>query len=115
MTSKHNRVEALRDLVEFRLPVSDALARLTNLDWGSDEDLVTLTVRDVVRALDRYRVGSVDDAALCDWAEALQGREDVSLDPVDRELLADALFELSTPELFGDMVEVVALVRERLP
>lgn len=114
MTSKPSRVEALRDLVELRGSVSDALVHVSEFKWEVDGDVVILTVRDLSRALDGYSAGLVDETSLCDWAETAQGRDDIVLDAGDRDLLADALFELSTPELFGDMAEVVGLIRERL-
>ena len=114
MMSNTNRVEALRDLVELRVPVSAALARLSEFGWSSDLELVTLATHDLAGALDYFVAGSLDEASLCAWAEAIQGREDVELDPAARDILAEALFELSTPELFGPVVEVVESVRQRL-
>lgn len=114
MTPNAGRAHALRDLVELRRPVSDALARLSAHDWSSDVDLVTVTTHDLTHALEGFDDGSLDGAALSAWAEALQGREDIALDPVTRDLLVEALFELSTPELFGPIEEVVSGVRARL-
>lgn len=35
------------------------------------------------------------------WAETVQGHDYVALNDEDRDLLAQAIFELSSPELFG--------------
>lgn len=114
MTWNLRRQEALRGLVELRNTVGDALARLSELEWSSEQELVTLVVGDVARAIDRYETGLLREDELSAWAEAVHGREDVALDPADRDLLADALYELSTPELFGAMTEVVQALKARL-
>lgn len=114
MTPNPSRADVLRDLVELREPVSDALARLSSFDWSSDVELVVVTTRHLVRALNAFDDGSLDGTVLSAWAESVQGREDIALDPVARDLLAEALFELSTPELFGSVEEVVASVKTRL-
>jgi hypothetical protein len=65
----------------------------------------------VFRALDAFSRGALPASLLEAWAEALHTAEDVILDVGDRDFLAEALFELSTPELFGSMEEVVARLR----
>jgi hypothetical protein len=61
-----------------------------------------------------FQAGSLDEAALSAWAEAIHGREDSALDTTDRDILAEAVFEASTPELFGTMAEIVESVLRRL-
>jgi hypothetical protein len=112
--AKRSRLEVLKDLVELRAPVNETRAQLAEFDWHSELELITMTTHDLARALTRFEAGSLDETDLSDWAEALQGREDVALDPPTRELLSEALYELSTPELFGPMSEVVNTVRSRL-
>ena len=66
------------------------------------------------RVLDAYDAGTLTEAALEAWADEVYGREDIELDPADRDLLADALFELSTPEINGPMRDIVSGLRRRL-
>lgn len=75
---------------------------------------MTLTVRHVRHALDVFIEGSIDGTGLSAWVEAVQGREDIGLDTGNRDRLADALFKLSTPELFGPIIDLVDEIRERL-
>ncbi len=114
MTSDPQLHDALRDLVELRTSVEAAVERLTAFPWPGEEPGVTLTLGDVRRALDGFDARTLTEAQLETWAEEIHGREDIELDPVDRDLLADALFELSTPELFGPMTEVVSELRRRI-
>ena len=80
----------------------------------SNPERQTLTIRDLRRALDHFDQGALDEAGLVAWAEEVHGREDVELYPGDRDLLAAALFELSTPELFGPIADVINKIRQRL-
>lgn len=101
MTSHDNdpRVGALQDLVRLRRSVPDAAAALAAFDWDSDEELVTLTRADAARLLTAYLDGTLTDADVVTWAEALEGRDDVGFEPSHDDTLKNLLFDLSTPEL----------------
>jgi hypothetical protein len=60
------------------------------------------------RPFARYRRAELSENDLIDWAEALQGREDLRLEPHDDGRIKDALFSVSTPELFGELPDVVS-------
>jgi hypothetical protein len=115
MTSNSRRQDALRALIELRAPLAVATAGLTDFPWPGEEPGVTLTLGDVSRVLDLFDAGTLSETDLTAWAEEVHGREDIELDPADRDLLADALFELSTPELFGTVPDIVSELRRRLP
>ena len=114
MNSDPQLLEALRDLVELRTSLDAALERLTAFPWPGEEPGVTLRLSDVRRALDGFEAQNLTETDLERWAEEVHGREDIELDPTDRDLLADALFQLSTPELFGAMPVIVGELRGRL-
>ncbi|KMM45378.1 hypothetical protein CWIS_10745 [Cellulomonas sp. A375-1] len=63
--------------------------------------------------LDAFGKNAISAVQLERWAELAQGADDVTLDPADEEYLAAALFELSSPQLFGSMDEIVADLRRR--
>ncbi len=73
-----------------------------------------LTMRSVRTALDRFERGGLSASTLERWAEAIHTAEDVEFDPSCRDDLSQAIFELSTPELFGTMDEIVERLRARL-
>jgi hypothetical protein len=114
MTSDTQRHEALRNLIELSPSVPEALERLTPFPWPGEEPGVTLTLHDLRRVLDSFDARILGESDLETWAEEVHGREDIELDPADRDLLADALFELSTPELFGAMPDIVSGLRRRM-
>ena len=93
------RVSALRDLVQWRrLPIADAIARMNEFSWDSDE-LVELTVVDAAASLDRYLAGEAAAEDVNAWADALEGRDDLALEGAHSELLKEFLFEIANPEL----------------
>jgi hypothetical protein len=99
-TERDRRIQALLDVIRLRQPVEQAAAALADFPWwDSDEELVELTRSDAMRLLTAYtdHALSADDCRR--WAEALEGRDDVGLQPGAGDALKDLLFELSTPEI----------------
>jgi hypothetical protein len=64
--------------------------------------------------LESFLAGVIDAHEIEVWAEAVQGRDDIGMREPDSELLGEALFELSTPELFGTANTTVPALLERL-
>lgn len=101
------RRELLLDLIEARRPAHEVRAELRRFAWDSPQ-LVELGPEHVAKVLQRYlrREWSATDVEA--WAEALEGRDDVGYSPGARERIADALHELSTPEVSGPLTDEVA-------
>lgn len=99
------RRAALRDLVEHRRPVSESVQALAQFGWDSEEELVDVTASDVVNMLKSHLDGSTDADEVEAWAEAVQGRDDIGIPGPEAERVGRALFEISSPELFGDPKE----------
>lgn len=95
------RVDALNDLLRRRIPVADGIRNLRQFPWDSPEELTVLAAADVVAALESYALGEMGAEGLESWAEAIAGRDDVAMETKAAENLTQALFELSSPELFG--------------
>jgi hypothetical protein len=102
--------DALLALVPDLDAAIDALGMFEPSTSGASARLERATIR---RALDAFRRGDLSPDGLERWAEAVHSADDVELDSADQDFLAEALFELSTPELFGSMEEIVAGLRER--
>lgn len=114
MVSQDQRRQALYDLIRLSRPLAESSARLLTFEWSSQEDLATASAQDIGHALDDFSAGKISADDLCIWAEELQGREDIALNPRDRDFLAEALFQLSTPEICGPADEVAVALRQRL-
>jgi hypothetical protein len=94
-----DRVKPLRELIEFREPIPVAISHLRRFPWDSDAQLVTVTSNDLIRVLDAYLAGKVSNTAMEEWAEALEGREDIAYDPKQAWILKQIIFDLSNPLL----------------
>jgi|SRR5450830_77193 hypothetical protein len=108
------RVDALNDLLRLRIPVADAIQNLQHFPWDSTEELTVLTVADVVSVLESHVLGEMDAQDLESWAEAIEGRDDVAMETRRAEGLTQALFELSSSELFGPVASTAPRLLERL-
>lgn len=93
------RIDALRDLINLRVPVEQAESALAEFGWDSDDDLDTLTRADVIHILRRYQAGELNSTDCQRWAEALEGRDDLGLEEDWEDALKELLFEIATPGL----------------
>jgi hypothetical protein len=96
---QRQRTEALRDLINLRVPVEQAEAALADFGWDSDDDLDTLTRADAIEILRRYQAGELTATDCQRWAEALEGRDDLGFEDGWEDTLKELLFEIATPDL----------------
>ncbi|MGI5215492.1 hypothetical protein [Plantactinospora sp. CA-290183] len=107
------RGDALRNLIELRTSLTEAVAALARFEWDSDTELVVLTRLDGMRLLRRYREHDLTAHECQRWAEALEGRDDVGLEPGFEDTIKEFLFEIATPELAGELTPELASGWER--
>ncbi len=86
---------------------------LASMPYDCEENLVTLKREHICAALQQFLAGAVSAKQLEDWAELLEDRPGVEyeLDPgaeEDAAIVADALFELSTPEIHNPLTRARA-------
>jgi hypothetical protein len=93
------RIEALRGLIELRESIPVSISRLRQFPWDSDRALVVLTGNDLARMLDRYLQGELSNMELEEWANALEGRDDIGYEPSTDDNLRRIIFELANPLL----------------
>jgi hypothetical protein len=103
MAMKLDRISALRVIVAYQLPIDGALADLASYGLDSDAELVTVTAADVRGILQRYLAGALSEDDLTRWAEIIEGRDDIALDPVHQEALGMVVFTLANPDINTQM------------
>lgn len=101
IVSDDRRRHALVDLVELRVAPSEAVAAVRQLPWDSEVELVLLSRANVVVLLTRYLHRELSKAELEAWANAVEGREDIGVEPDDEESLRAFVFETANPVLAG--------------
>lgn len=100
-------------LVALRGNLEDTLASLRIPAVTGAGSPVQIDRANIRHAVEAFLKGELSAEQLGRWAEAVHSAEDVTLDPADESFLSQALFELSTPELFGSMEEIAAEILER--
>lgn len=102
------REEALRDVVELRAPLRQAVDRLMSFGWDSDSELVVLGLKDALNVLQSYLSGRLDVAGIQLWAETLEGRDDLGFQVGNETILKEFLFQFSSPEICDPISSEVA-------
>ena len=113
MTTDDDRMAALRDLLELHLPVATALEALRRFSWDSDE-LVTVTRAQISAVLDRFAAGRLTADEVVEWAESVHLRDDIAREEGAEDVVNEVLVEMSSPELFGALDEIVPDLKARL-
>lgn len=95
-------------LVELKQPLEKVLRELSQVEWDSDEELVTVRPEHVSAVLERFKAGALDAESVERWANSVEGREDIGLEQSHRALLQAVIFELANPSLQGPLTLAVA-------
>lgn len=91
------RTELLQSLLAFERPLALLLPELSAFGWDSDEPLVVLRRSHLSSVLDRYLAGNLGPEDVEEWANAIEGREDVGYEPAHADLLRELIFDLANP------------------
>jgi hypothetical protein len=96
------RLEAVRRVVEIEGSLGAAIEALHAFPWDWNGQRVKFTADHLRNAIAAFSGGSISENELIAWADALEVRDDVEASgstEAEKELLQDALFRISTPEL----------------
>ncbi|WP_242338443.1 MULTISPECIES: hypothetical protein [unclassified Anaeromyxobacter] len=96
------RIELLEALLAARTPLAPLAEGLARFGWDSPP-LVVLRRAHVVSVLQRFLSGELGGSDVREWAELIEVRDDIEFEPVDHEVLRDALFTLATPDAQGQL------------
>ena len=96
--------QALVDLIDLSKPFAAAVRSLSAHRWGAGPN-VFFGGRQIIRALEMFLAGDLDASELERWADAIEGRDDIEYDPSCSSVVADFLFDASTPQLNGVFTE----------
>jgi hypothetical protein len=99
MDTEVDRKALLAALVRYELPVEPVLNRLASVPWDSTEELARIGAADIVSILDRFIDGELSAEQVTEWADLLEVRDDVGVDPHHENALRDIIFRLANPNL----------------
>ncbi len=99
MIGEINRLAVVRDLLTFSTPLKKAMTQLSMTDWDYDGIGVELTKKHIAMALRRYIQGELSESDIENWANQIEGREDVRFAFGHEQEVEDLIFELANPTL----------------
>ena len=104
----HERALLLTALLEAPERCGDITNRLQASAWDSDEELVELSRSHLIKALERVVVGALLQAEVENWANALEGRDDVGLESGHEGVIREAVHWMANPVLEGKITPASA-------
>lgn len=103
-----NRQQILGSLLKLDRPLVVVLRDLAGVAWDSEEELVTLRPAHLIEILSRFKSGGLDAEDVENWANAIEGRDDIEFGDDDHGTLKEVLFNLANPELEGPLTAETA-------
>lgn len=102
------RLELLNSLIEFKQPLSSILSSLKTFFWDSDEVLVTLEKEHLIHVISQYLNNHFSAVDVENWANAIEGREDIGYATQDEDILNNIIFDLANPILTSPLSPEIA-------
>lgn len=99
MTNLSERKKALEALLAFEQPVEQLRTALAAFSWDSDTELAFLSVSKAANVLNLFLTGGISAIEVENWANAVEGRDDIGFDPANEQLLRELIHELANPLL----------------
>lgn len=94
-----DRYVALHDLLDFARPIRELRGLLAFHEWDFDGPPLVVDRGHFRRVLERYLNGDLSIRDIEDWANLIEGREDIAFESGNEELLREIVYELANPEL----------------
>jgi hypothetical protein len=95
----HERKSVLEDLLRLNAPIDNLVIMLRNFPWDSEVECATLSAAHLVNVLGSFLSDRISAAAVEEWANAIEGREDIGFEADKEDLLREHLHELANPLL----------------
>ncbi|MGH3685708.1 MAG: hypothetical protein ACRDRU_12465 [Pseudonocardiaceae bacterium] len=100
-----SRREAVADLVYRRRPLIEAVTTLRQYPWDCEEELVELGPSVLRSVLTDFMAGSTSADDLEEWANAVEGRDDIAFVPSGA---IDVIAALANPLLYEPLNQETA-------
>ncbi len=110
-----NRAELLEKLLRLDGSLSEIEKELQTFGWDSDDPLVTLRREDILSILNRYIQSVLTETDIENWANVIEGRDDIGFEQGQDKLIHDIVFELANPSLTQPLnVETAQILIDKL-
>lgn len=98
----HNiRIALIKELANYEKPINETLEKLLKFEWDFDGEPYLMETKNLKYVLQKYIDGTVSDDNLENWANALEGREDIEYAKPKEDIMMVINYELANPILVG--------------
>lgn len=94
-----DRLSVVRQLVEISRSLETIFKQLTKIEWDYEGNGVQLKKIHLTNALQRYLKGELSTSEIENWANGIEGREDIYYDPESEQVIEEIIYELANPTL----------------
>lgn len=98
------RLQALDRLIHLSVPLDKAMADLRKFEWDSESALVQLKASDLYEILTRFLDQEVTAKQVEEWANAVEGRDDIDYSDVS-EAINTLANPITTKSLAADSAQ----------
>jgi hypothetical protein len=92
-----SRTSLLSELVEQPIAEDTTVEALRTYGWDCDERLVIVTKAHIRNVLSSFYAGTIDSAQVRDWANRIEGRDDIGYEAGGEGVVNEAIFWLANP------------------
>ncbi|KPV93598.1 hypothetical protein AN214_04366 [Pseudoalteromonas sp. P1-9] len=93
-----NRLQALNEIINFGSNLELAAIRIHEFPFDTDEELITINRHHVEKVLKMFISGEISDEQVEQWANFIEGREDLNYD-----VFGNLIYILANPVLEGKL------------
>jgi hypothetical protein len=93
----------LESLIGLKEDLAKTRESLANFPWDAAEELVTLTVDHIRSVIERFVKGQLSDHDVENWADMIEGRDDIAYDEKNVDTIKQLVFRLANPVLSGGL------------
>jgi len=101
----NDRKELLSNLINFERPLKSIMKRLRDFGWDSENELLEVTNAHIVNALQEYLNRKVSGYEIEEWANSIEGREDLKM----KEEIKEVIYILANPCLTETLSQQVVI------
>lgn len=98
MNNKHRKL-LLEELILNPQRAEEIIEELAAFDWDCDRSLVVLTLEKIANILLAIIADKLSVGDIYNWANAIEGRDDIAYDENNAERINALIYELANPYL----------------
>jgi hypothetical protein len=93
----------LEELISYSTPLDEIRSKLASFSWDAEDPLVRITTAHLIGVLQRYLNKSIKEEDIESWANLIEGRDDIEIEPLHAAEIEECIYELANPYLTNPM------------